>query len=154
MKFSTREDIEAPAAFVFAQLTDFGSLERRAMRHGAEVSRRGDGKVVQGMQWDIAFEFRNRRRTVVATLSNFQAPEAMVIESESAGLAAITKVDLVALSQSRTRILVSFEMRAKTMTARLLLQSLRLAKAKLTRRFDTRVADYATEIEDRYRRGA
>ena len=60
--------------------------------------------------------------------------------------------DLIALSQSRTRVMVTITVKAKTLTSRLLVQSLKLAKTKLTKRFKARVLDYAEDIEDRYRR--
>lgn len=152
MKFSTREDIEVPIAYAFGQVSDFASFERRAMRQGADIVRWDTGPVCAGTAWDIAFKFRGRSRRVVADLTRFTPPEGMLIESNSDGLLAVTTIDLVALSQTRTRILVSFDMRAKSLTARLLLQSLRLAKVRLTKRFNARVKDYAEEIEDRFRR--
>jgi len=76
----------------------------------------------------------------------------LTIDSASDGLNASTEIELIALSQTRTRVLVSFDLRAKTLTARLLVQSLKLAKTKMTKRFNGRVLDFAEEIEDRYRR--
>jgi hypothetical protein len=152
MKFSTREDIEAPIDYVFAQVSDFTAFERRAMRQGADVTRRGDDPIAQGAIWDIGFQFRGRDRSVVAELAQLDAPSALVIDSASDGIKAVTDVELVALSQSRTRVLISFDLRAKTLTARLLLQSLKLAKTKMTKRFNARVLDFAEDIEDRYRR--
>ncbi len=152
MKFSTREDIEAPIAFVFAQVSDFGAYERRAMRQGAEVARRDNGPAGEGSCWDIGFDYRGRPRKMVATLAGFTPPQGMEIQSTSDGLDALTEVDLIALSQSRTRVMVSIDLKAKSLTARLLLQSLRLAKTKLTKRFKGRVRDLAEDIEDRYRR--
>lgn len=154
MKFSTREDIEAPIDYVFAQISDFAAFERRAMRHGADVARRPDEAVAQGTIWDIKFNFRGRDRKAEAKLTLLDQPQAITIESASDGLDASTEVELVALSQTRTRVLVSFDLRAKTLTARLLLQSLKLAKTKMTKRFNARVLDFAEEIEDRYRRDA
>lgn len=154
MKFSTREDIEAPIDYVFVQVSDFQAYERRAIRQGADVVRRGDGPVTQGALWDIGFQFRGRDRKVAAELTQFETPHGLTINSASDGLNAVTEVELVALSQTRTRVLVRFEMRAKTFTARLLLQSMKLAKAKMTKRFSARVLDYAEDIEDRYRRNA
>lgn len=152
MKLSTREDIEAPIDYVFAQVSDFAAFERRAMRQGVGVARRGDGVIGQGAVWDIAFDFRGRDRKVIADLKLLDPPQALQVDSASDGLSAITKVELVALSQTRTRVLVSFDMRAKTLTARLLLQSLKLAKSKMDKRFCARVLDYAEDIEDRFRR--
>lgn len=154
MKFSAREDIEAPISFVFAQVSDFAAFERRAMRQGAQVARRSEGAVTQGDVWDIGFQFRGRDRKVAATLTQLDPPNALQIEGASDGLSGITQIDLIALSQTRTRVLVSFDLRAKTLSARLLLQSLKLAKTKMTKRFEGRVLDFSEDIEDRYRRGA
>ena len=43
MKFSTREDIEAPVDHVFAEVSDFAGFERRALRHGADITRLDEG---------------------------------------------------------------------------------------------------------------
>lgn len=45
-----------------------------------------------------------------------------------------TVVGLVALLKTRTRILVSLDLRPTTLSSRLLVQSLKLAKDKLTNR--------------------
>lgn len=153
MKLSTREDIEAPIAYVFQRVSDFERFERRAMRQGADVSRRAEGLVEIGMIWDIAFEFRGRSRKAQAELTGMETQHAIEIISRSDGLTAVTQVETVALSGTRTRVLVSCDLRAKTLTARLLLQSLKLAKTKLTKRFKARVLDYAESIEDDFRRG-
>lgn len=153
MKLSTREDIEAPIGYVYHRVSDFESFERRALRQGIDVSCRSEGAARVGTIWDIAFEFRGRQRNVEAELNKLELEQAIEIESQSDGLVAVTQIDLVALSATRTRVLVSFDMKAKTLTARLLLQSLKLAKTKLTKRFKARVLDYAENVEDDYRRG-
>lgn len=153
MKLSTREDIEAPIGYVYKRVSDFAAFERRALRQGVEVSCRSDGTPQVGTKWDIAFSFRGRARKVIAELIKLDAEQAIEIESQSDGLTALTQVDLVALSATRTRVMVAFDMRAKTLTARLLLQSLKIAKTKMTKRFKARVLEYAETVEDDYRRG-
>ena len=152
MKFSTREDIEAPSAYVFERVADFQAYERRALRQGAEVACRTGGPAQVGTVWDVRFSFRGRSRHIVAELTSLEPPSEMAVCSTSDGLVVVTEIDLIALSQSRTRVIVSITVTAKTLTARLLLQSLKLAKTKLTKRFKARVLDYAEDIEDRYRR--
>jgi len=52
MKFSTREDVEAPVDYVFGQISDFGAFERQALRRGADVRRLDSGPFVTGSAWD------------------------------------------------------------------------------------------------------
>jgi hypothetical protein len=63
-------------------------------------------------------------------------------------------VDLVELSRARTRLQVGIEMKAVTMTSKLLLQSMKLAKASLDRKFAKRIGDFAQEIEQRHQKAA
>ena len=151
MKLSTREDIEAPIDYVFAQVTDFAAFERRALRQGADVRRRGDGPVAVDAAWDIAFDLRGKPRQLTATLTDYDPPNSLQIRGVSDGMDAVTEIDLIALSQSRTRVMVGVELKARTLTARLLLQSMKLAKARLTKRFKGRVLDFCEDVEDRYR---
>jgi len=153
MKLSTREDIDAPIAYVYERVSDFAHFERRAMRQGVDVIRRSQGEPTIGTIWDIAFEFRGRSRNVQAELTTLEQEHAIEVASKSGGLTAVTQIETVALSATRTRVLVSCDMRAGTLTARLLLQSVKLAKARLTLRFRARVLDFAETIEDDYRRG-
>jgi len=152
MKFSTREDIEAPIDHVFAAVTDFSAFERQALRRGAEVRRVDQGPVQLGSAWDVAFQFRGKDREMRATISTFDPPNALVVDTSAAGIDGVTNVELMPLSPHRTRIAVSIDLSAKTLSARLLLQSLKLAKNTLTKRFKSRIAEQAEAIEDRYRR--
>jgi hypothetical protein len=106
------------------------------------------------VQFGISNNFRSRDRKAEATLTVLDQPQALTIDSASDGLNPSTEIELLALSQTRTRVLVSFDLRAKTLTAHLLVQSLKLAKTKVTKRFNGRVLGFAEEIEDRYRRDA
>ncbi len=151
MKFSTNEDIEAPAEFVFAQLADFHSYERQALRRGADVRRLDDGPYKVGSKWDVVFNFRGKERKVHANIVEKKPPISLQIASESSGLEGATVLEVVPMSLRRTRISVSIDLKPKTLSARLLLQSLKLAKTNLTNRFKRRVADYASDLEEKYR---
>lgn len=152
MKFSTSEDIEAPIEHVFAQVSDFAGFERRALRQGADVRRLGDGSVEAGCEWDVAFKLRGRDRQMRATLVTLIAPEMYKIDAQSDGMTAATVVELVAMSPRQTRLTVAIDLRPRSLTARVLLQSMKLAKTKLNKRFKARVLEYAEEIEDTYRK--
>lgn len=155
MKFTTKEDIEAPVERVFDALSDFESYERQALRRGAEVSRTDDLKAPgTGMGWDVTFMFRDRKRNMQITVVSFERPNEMVLTLESSGIDGGFKAELVALSRNRTRLNIEADMKAQTLSARLLIQSLKLARGNLNKRFNVRVADFAQDIEDRCKRTA
>jgi len=151
MKFSSKEDIEAPIAFVFEAITDFDALERQALRRGADIQRTDKLKTTgTGMAWRASFPFRGKDRKAEAKLVAYDIPHGVGFVSETGGLHGNIKVDLVELSPRRTRISVELDLAPNSLSARLLLQSLRLAKTNLTRRFKKRVGFFADDIEERY----
>lgn len=152
MKFSSREDIEAPIDHVWQRVSDFAAFERQAMRRGADVRRVDGGPVVVGSAWDVAFTFRGKDRKMKAVLTSLEAPNLMTLDTVASGIDGVTTLELVPLSPKRTRLAVSIELSAKSLAARLMLQSLKLAKANLTNRFKKRVADYKQDIESSYRK--
>ena len=153
MKFSTREDIEAPIDYVFAQITDFEGFEKQAMRRGTDIQRLDNAAIPsEGSSWDIAFKYRGKDRKMNAKISRLEAPNELQLTTVANGLDGNTSVELVALSRARTRISVAIELKPQSLSARLLLQSLKLAKSNLTRKFKIRVADFSEGVEESYRK--
>lgn len=65
MKFSAKEDIDAPIEDVFLMLSEIERYERSAMRRGAEVRRTSDPALHGlGMTWDVAFQLRGRQQAI------------------------------------------------------------------------------------------
>ena len=151
MKFSTRQDIAAPLEFVFARAADFAAIERQILRRGIDLqrTRAGDASGV-GLAWSAQVRIRGRARRIDATVAAFDAPNLYRVEGASEGLRYVATVETIGLSRSRTRLLVALELRPTTLTSRILLQSARLAKGRLSGRFDSRVAAFSQDIEDRY----
>ncbi|WP_176250780.1 MULTISPECIES: SRPBCC family protein [unclassified Sulfitobacter] len=151
MKFSTKEDIEAPIDAVFGMLCEFDTFERAAMRRGAEVHRVDKMTAPgNGMKWEAAFDMRGKRREIEVEMVTFEQPTQMRLESKSPGLLGDMYFELLALSRSRTRIVSTLEIKPKTLSARLLVQSLKLAKTSLTKKYKERVNEYAKDMEERY----
>lgn len=154
MKFTTKEDIEAPIDAVFRAVSNFSTIERSALRRGARVQR-VDRKThpSTSIAWDVGFTFRGKKRDMLVELTEFDEPNRLLAQSLSGGLEGEVSVDLVALSRNRTRMAIDIEVKPKTLSARLMVQSMRLAKTKLTKRYRLKVAGFATDIEDRYKDG-
>ena len=151
MKFSTKEDIGAPINAVFEMLCDFEGFERPAMRRGAEVQRVDNLTAPDvGMMWNAVFEMRGKRRELQIEMVTFDRPNDIIIESTSPGLISQMSFELMALSRSRTRINVELEVKPLTLSARLLVQSMKLSKASLMRKYKLRVGEYAKGMEERY----
>jgi len=154
MKFSARDDIEAPVDFVFDAIADFTAFERSAMRRGAEVQRTdGGGAIGVGAAWRVQFRFRGKDRVLEPRIESLDRPNGYAVRSISGGLESDLTVELVQLSPKRTRLQVDLELTPKSLSSRLMVQSMKLARTTLTRRFSKRVSQYAQEIEDRHSKG-
>jgi hypothetical protein len=152
MKFTTKQDIEAPLAQVWAVLSDFEAWERAAMRRGVDVTRtdslRNPGP---GMGWKAAFRFRGRDRQLSVGLTRLEAPHHLEASMVSMALEGHLTVELIEMAARRTRMHVTSEFRPLSLGARLFLQSMRLARSRVERKYQARVAQFAAEIELRAR---
>ncbi|MEL6239589.1 MAG: SRPBCC family protein [Pseudomonadota bacterium] len=155
MKFSAREDIAAPIDQVFDALSDFESFERQAMRRGADLQRVDPlTQAGVGMRWQVAFKMRGRRRDVTIELKRYDTPNEMFFDLTSQNIDGTFTVELLALSRNRTRVSLALEIVPLTLSARLFVQSLKLAKSSLSKRFKLKFAEYARSLEDRLQRSA
>ncbi|RVT85884.1 SRPBCC family protein [Rhodobacteraceae bacterium CCMM004] len=150
MKFSNRTDIDAPQDWVFAQVTNFDQFERQALARGVEITRTDDGALgPAAATWHVVFQFRGRRREMDARTLSYDPPEGYVLTGATEGLEVRLSVELMALARERTRMVVGIEMLPKTLTARLLVQSLKVAKGTIDRRIQTRLDTYADRLNRR-----
>ena len=152
MKLSTREDIEAPLSFVYNSFADTESWDRAAMRRGAEVTRTdrvlGFGP---GMAWNVGFSWRGKMRRMSIKLAAVDAPNSLTYQAFGASVDAEVKLEFLELSARRTRITVGVEVKPRNLAARVFLQSLKLARGRIDRKFDARIGALCNDVEDRYR---
>jgi carbon monoxide dehydrogenase subunit G len=153
MKLTARQDIEAPVAFVFDALKDFEAWERAALRRGADVVRTDNLREIgPGLSWMIKFVYRGKGRRLALQLTNLERPTSLGFAGTGTSFEGQAGLDLIALAARRTRLSVTLDMRPRSIGARLVLQSMRLAKARLNRRFADRIEQLCADIETRYRR--
>ncbi len=152
MELATREDIEAPIDFVFEQITDFATFERSIMRRGGDVERlSGDATAAVGTSWQVKFMLRGAERHAKAEIVEIDRPGMLVLAVTSKNADADMKIELVPLSRARTRINIRAEATAKTIPAKLFFQSLKFARQKTQARFKSVVANFAEDVEAKYR---
>ena len=141
MEFTSRDDIDVPIDQAFEMLTDFEQFERAALRRGAEVTRLDDlARPGVGARWQASFSFRGKPREMTIAITEYDRPNEIRLAAAVAGIDSEIRLELVALSRTRTRLNIWSGLKANTLSARLLLQSLKLARSTLTQRLDKRVA--------------
>lgn len=149
MKFKSKEDLDVPIAQVFDMIADFERHERSAMRRGVKIKRLDSLEAPGlGAKWDIGFQMRGRERQAEVEVTGFDRPNEMTFEAQIQGLNSTVEVVLVPLSKTRTRLNVVGTLKPKTLSARLLVQSLKLAKKNISKRFDKKLAGLARDMED------
>lgn len=147
MKFSTRQDTDIPADALFRAVGNFPSLERMLVRRGASVRRLDDMvRPGVGMGWEIGFDWRGRRRGLDLRVARYEPNELIALDGTSDQFELQIRMTVVALTPSRSRLIFEADVQPRGMKARLLLQTAKLGKTQLDRKFAQRIADFVTQI--------
>lgn len=152
MKFATQEEINAPVAHVFAQVSDADALENGLRKRGGKIARSPRDGIQAGTTWDARVSFRGKSRVVTMVLEEITENECMVFRGGSAGMDLSGVVTTVALSPTVTRLSMEIEAKPKTLAARLLIQSAKLARGKISEKFKERVGGFADKIAKDFER--
>lgn len=121
------------------------------MRRGAEVHRTDKLRVPgPGMEWSVRFRFRGRDRNLGVKLVTLERDTKLAFAGAGKMIESDMWIDLLSLAPNRTRLTMGVVVRPKTLGARLLLQSVKLAKTKVQIRFNKRLVQLATDIEIRH----
>jgi uncharacterized membrane protein len=154
MKLSAREEIDAPAQHVFAAITDFPRIARLAAARGVPL-RRIDALAEPGvgMAWAAEATIRGQRREILSDVTDFSHGERIAITSRTGGIEGLTEVEVTLLGAERTRLRITVELRPTSLSGRVLIQPLRLAKGSLQERLRIRVAGFARSLEAQGRDG-
>lgn len=148
MKLSTREDIQAPRDVVFQAISDFDWIEGLLAARGAKVVPKRGAAPKIGDAWQARYTWRGRQFETQASLVRLDDGRGYGVESLTGGVRCLADFDLLEISASRTRLFAALDFRPTTLPSRLLLQSLKLAKPRLSQRFSGRVARFAATISD------
>ena len=150
MKFSTRIDTNIPASNLFDIAGDFPRSERALAARGVLVRRIDPAEEPGiGLGWDLEFNWRGQRRTMRLAVTRFDRPSHIALEGRSDQFDLSITMTVVALSRVKSRLLFETEVRPRNMRARLLLQTAKLGKAQLDRKFADRVSKFFGDLTTR-----
>lgn len=155
MEFNAHDDVDVPLEAAFDLLSEYDVFERMAMRRGIEVQRHDpDSPIGIGTKWTVDFEWRGKDITMRAEITRFERPDLIEIEAIMPGMDVTIAFELLALSKKRTRLHFKAVSSAKTLPMRLLLQSLKLARSNIDKKFRERVQLQCRSLEERYAQAA
>jgi hypothetical protein len=134
MNISAREDIQTAISVVFARLTDFAAHEAAAAaRRGVSVERLGrPNSHADRPAWKAVFQYGGREREVLIEVSDLHQPNILVAQVQHKGLEATVDIELVTLGKTRTRMIVGLELKPRSIKAKLVVQSLKIAKGSIS----------------------
>jgi len=154
MKLTGKTDIEAPISFVYATLNDHANWEAEARLRGIEFERPADMPLTgPGAGWRIKLPYCGKIRPVLVRLDTMTKDKRLHFTLEGTSLDGALGVELSALSPKRTRLRLILEIKPKTLTARLFLNTLRLAKGRVTARLEQRLAQVGARLQQMSRSG-
>lgn len=153
MKFKVSEDVEAPQALVWARFTDFSGFEQDARARGATIIRVGNWTTAtEGVEWRGDVTIRGKERALSAKVTRLAPKDLCLIESRVGGMACSYEMTLVPLSAEVTRVSLTLDLAADTLAARLLLQTLKLARSRVQLKLHGVLARQGHAVEGAYRR--
>lgn len=148
MKFVNHTDIQRPVETVFEHVTRFDDLEKRARKAGAEVERiAGDGRAVAGSEWRVSGRIAGSERETQVRLVTVNAPSLLEFRNTATGFEVEFDVRVMPLAPNRARLRTMVDIRARTLAARITLQSARLIRPRISKRIDTALTAVAKRIE-------
>lgn len=152
MKISAREDIQAPIGALFARLTDYATHEAVAARRGVAVERLSLPQEREGRPaWKATFQYGGREREVTIDVTDLHEPDYFASAVTYQGIDAEFIIELVPLAKTRTRMIVGIELKPRSIKAKLIVQSLKIAKTSITKRVENRLKTFGRDLESQVR---
>ena len=152
MKFVASEDIAAPADAVLAAVTDFDRWERMVGRRAKDLARRPPGPVRPGTRWEARAKLRGKMRDVAVEMADLKlggadATSTVCVDGGTDGMQVTVEAVVEPLGAGLTRLTVTSELKAKSLGTRILMQSLKLARGQMAKRYRQGVATFASHVE-------
>ncbi|MBM2577366.1 SRPBCC family protein [Jannaschia sp. Os4] len=152
MKFVASEDIAAPAEAVLAAVTDFDRWEGMIGRRAKDLTRRPPGPVSQGTRWEGRAKLRGKMRDVGMEMARLDVasgggPSVVCVDGGTDGMQVVVEAAVESLGPDLTRLTVTSELKAKSLGTRILMQSLKLARGQMAKRYRQGVATFAAHVE-------
>lgn len=153
MLFEAREEIETPRDFAFSRFADFTRYEASVRQYGADIRRvNGFTEIAEGCSWRGSAVVRGKARGVEATITRLDRPDHAQMKTTVGGMTVDVDLYFTELGPEKTELRATAQLKATTLAARLILQTVKLARRQIQGKIAARVVALANQCEDDYRR--
>ena len=150
MKFAATEEISAPIEQVFADLSNFRRFEREAIKNGIELRRKDNlTQPGPGMGWEARFIARGKPRELNAEVTEFTDPDKLAFSGKIGGMTGFLVLELQSISENLTELNAVLDLKPKSFSARVLIQSMKIARGSIAKRFRKAVRKFSRRLERR-----
>mgnify|MGYP002152317409 FL=1 len=137
---------------VWERFIDFSGFEEETRGRGVTLTRVGNWtETAENVEWRGVVTIHGKARPIASRVAQLVAQKLCVIESRIGGMECHYEMNFVPLSTEVTRVALVMDLSAKTLTARLLLQTLKLARSRVLQRLQGLIARQGNEVEAAYR---
>lgn len=147
MRLSAEETVAVEKAQAYRHATDVEHLEARGRRAGFEVIREVDGQSVTEMRWLVRGHFRGRFREARLGISDLRVNESMTVTLVSPRFDVQTRLIFLADGPQSCRLRSDVAVAPRSISGRLLVPGLKLARGRLQRRLAQGLGTAARAIE-------
>lgn len=151
MQFKHTEEIDAPAEYVFARITNFKKFESHKGPEGFHFKRQGRLPVHIGTRWDISVPVRGRNRRFSAELSEYIPPRTLSYKSASLKYEGVMSLTVRPVSETSCRLDMQLVAKSRSFSTSLIFNSIRLARRRINRRVNMQMKKFAKRMASEYK---
>lgn len=152
MKLKVAEDVDAPLGFVYVRMADFTRLEEEIRGRGAELKRDGNWtQAAAGCGWKGNVTVRGKPRRIDASIGHMAENDTILVESKVGGMDCTYEMTFYEMAPEITRVSTVLELKPNTLSARLVIQTLKLARGRVLQKMTGSLVRRGNEIEAEYR---
>lgn len=134
----------------YAAAQDVTALEMRATQAGVQVARLAEGYDGHRPAWVVRGTYYGQQHTVRLALANARLDESLTVLGAGARFSFQLRMLFIASEPGACRLRWDLALSPRTVSGRLMLPALRLARGRLTRRLENALARYVTILEAGY----
>ncbi len=151
MELSYSSIINVPKAFAFARATDFVQFEAEGFGKLSPFERRSEIEAPNiGTRWRTSSEFQGRARRFSLELLELKPSELMVLGNKSEKYDIEARFSFEEHTEGETEFSFKLVAKAQSITARLILQTIQLARGRIESSMTTEFEKMGRNMEDAY----